>query len=249
MLLSVDKKKNCTFYIYYPTDTQEQDKFLFCRIVSSTIITNCCHRQRLQIQYLKITNRHSSSEDIFAAETENEERLEKENDKDKVSLLELTKLEQLQEDKNVASDVKAEVQAIKKNEVKEEKTDAQVEALTKQEAVGARVKWEDIFGAIDFYGMNISLKHYSVHLILCINCSKKTKKYGAAIYKLTKGYSQKEVHEQVLLRLFDCFSIKDDLADMLLTRESMLKCADDALVTTIQSYFSDSKIRKRVKNK
>ncbi|ETN97519.1 hypothetical protein RFI_40010, partial [Reticulomyxa filosa] len=109
---------------------------------------------------------------FFAAETENEERLEEENDKDKVSLFQLMELEQLQEDKNVASDVKAEAQTIKTNEVNEEKTDAQ--------AVGAHVKWEDTFGAIDFCDekneetdrMNRLLKHYFVHLILCINCSK-----------------------------------------------------------------------------
>ncbi|ETN98403.1 hypothetical protein RFI_39098 [Reticulomyxa filosa] len=44
---------------------------------------------------------------------------------------------------------------------------------------------------------------------------KKTKKYGAAIRKLTKGYSQKDVNKQVLLRLFGRFSTKDNLADVL----------------------------------
>ncbi|ETO01199.1 hypothetical protein RFI_36241 [Reticulomyxa filosa] len=201
--------------------------FCFVGLWVSTIITNCCHRQRLQIQYPKITNRHK-------------------NDKDKVSSLQLTELEQLQEDKNVVSDVKAEAQAIKTNEVNEEKTDAQVEALTKQEAVCAPVKWEDTFGAIDFCDgkneetdrMNRSLKHYFVHLIFKLKFlfdiipavktsignlqiadakatkehhekgrkqdrKKKTKKYGAGINKLTKGYSQKELYKQVLLQLFD----------------------------------------------
>ncbi|ETN98725.1 hypothetical protein RFI_38767 [Reticulomyxa filosa] len=60
--------------------------------------------------------------------------------RDKASSLQLTELEKLQEDKNVVSNVKAEAQAIKTNEMKEEKTDAQVEALTEQNAVGASVK-------------------------------------------------------------------------------------------------------------
>ncbi|ETO33021.1 hypothetical protein RFI_04086, partial [Reticulomyxa filosa] len=176
--------------------------------------------------YPKITNRQSSSENILAAKTNH---------------------------------VKVEVQAIKTNEVNDEKTDAQVEALTKQESVGARVKWEDTFGVIDIVYQLIKNKLKFLFDIIAADAKatkghhEKGRKQGRK--KITKNIEllytncQKEVYEQVLLRLFDCFSIKDDLAGILFPRESMLKRAEDAIVTTIQSYSSDSKTRKRVENK
>jgi len=42
------------------------------------------------------------------------------------------------------------------------------------------------------------------------------------------------VYERVLLRLFDHFSTKEDLADMFLQRESMMKLTDNDLATMAQ---------------
>ncbi|ETO15564.1 hypothetical protein RFI_21799 [Reticulomyxa filosa] len=66
------------------------------------------------------------------------------------------------------------------------------------------------------------------------------------IQKQRKSIMKKEENKIAIAIVWPLFH-KDDLADMSLPRDSMFKRADDALVTTMQRYSSDSKQEKESK--